>query len=68
MNNRKIVVTDSELELSHGLDEGCTLNVTDCATELRKESAFIHIASRMNKDIRKSGETRGNQIQLRMSG
>lgn len=34
MDERKVVVSDAELELAHGLDEGCGLDVSDRATEL----------------------------------
>lgn len=33
VNQRKVLVTDSELELSHGFDERSTLDITDCTTE-----------------------------------
>ena len=36
VDERKVLRSNTELELSHRLDEGCGFNVTDSSTELKR--------------------------------
>ncbi len=38
VNQSEVFMSDSELELSHCLDERCRLDISDCSSELQSES------------------------------
>ena len=59
MDQSKIIVTDAELELPHGLYEGCRLDVTDGSTELGNASASraLAITTQHTSTIQTSGSS-----------